>query len=55
MHQLVMFFQISFLTKGFGTFFALERLNTTVKSDVIFDVAGLVEGLAATVYQALYT
>ena len=45
-----MFFQISFLAKGFGALVAFERLNTAVKPDVIFDVAGFVEGLAAAVY-----
>ena len=45
-----MFFQISFLTKALGAFLTLERLNSAMKPNVVFDVAGLVECLAATVY-----
>ena len=50
MHELKVLFQISFLAKGFGALTAFERLNSAVKPDVIFDVAGFVEGLAAPVY-----
>ena len=46
-----MFLQISFLTKAFVALSALERFNSAVKPDMIFNVTTLIERLATSIYQ----
>jgi hypothetical protein len=44
-----MLFKVSFLTKSFTTIFAFKSFDARVKANVVFNVAGFVECLAATV------
>jgi hypothetical protein len=53
MHEIIMFFKITFLTKSFSTIVALKSLDSRVKADMVFDIARFVECLATAVYQTL--
>tara|TARA_B110000285_G_C15013067_1_gene557515 strand:- start:595 stop:822 length:228 start_codon:yes stop_codon:yes gene_type:complete len=54
-HQLTVLLEVTLLAEAFVAVIALEFFHTGVKSDMIFDVARFVEGLATAVYQTLQT
>ena len=53
MHEIKMLFQISLLREAFVALGAPVRLDSAMKPNVVFDVAGLIEGLVTAVDHAL--